>query len=366
MCADEGKVAADDAVGGERGGGTHINGAGLDHLDVIAQSERGVPVGKDAGVQLDRGCAGDARRSEEQGALADDGVARVVVGGIGETEDADAGLHKAGRTGDLAGEGDDAGRIGDTESAVGGTGEIHGSAQSQINLALCAPTDEPVRRKGTHCIARASQGTENAGAGEVDVVGDGHRLQQADRGGDTEAGLIHFQCAAVEGNRSRAECARIGDPDGGVAVDGGATGEGVRGVENHRAAVANEIGSGSAGDRADDDGVGTGEDRGVDLQRAAAGAEAIRAARADSEGGGGVVTTGCGAEEETVVRPEDSEVQGGAVADHVDAHRAINAGVGGRESEIDRQRTVVAHPEGTDAVVVGVDRGDGGDDGRRI
>ena len=184
--------------------------------------------------------------------------------------------------------------------------------------------DEGVCSKGTHRVSGTSQGAQNTRAGEIDGVGDVHRLEQTDRGRDTEAGLVDFQGAAVEGDRPGAEGTRIGNAHGGVAVDGGTERVGVRGVEDHRAAIADEVGTWRAGDCAHDHRVGSGEDRAIHLECAAAGTETIRAACSRSQRGGGVVTTGSGTEEDPIVWPEGTEVEGGAEADHVDTKRAVD------------------------------------------
>ncbi len=222
--------------------------------------------------------------------------------------------------------------------------------------------DEGIGREGPDGVARAGQRAEDAGAGEVDVVGDVHRLEQADRGGDAKAGLVDFERAAVEGDRARAERARIADAKGGIAVDGGAARVAVRGVEDDRAAVADEVGSRRAGDRTDDDRVATAEDRRVDLKRAAARAESVGTARSDAQAGGGVVAAGGGTEIDTVVRPHSPQIDSCAVAQHVDGQRAVHRAARRREGHAAGQRPVVAETEGTDAIVVGVHRGHGGTD----
>ena len=351
----EGEVAADDTAGRRPSGRTHVNGAALDQLHVVGDREVPVPTGERAGVQQE--IAGKiAGGAEGEDALADGGVG-VGVGGIAQAQDARAGFHQGGGPGNDTGEGDDARGIGHKEGTIGRAREIHGPAEAEISLTE-ARADDAVGGKGADGIARAGEGAEHAGAGEVDVVGDIHRRQEGHVVNRiTNTGLIALKSAAIERNRAGAERTRVADLNDGVAVNGGAARVGVRCVENDRAAVADEVGPRSAGDRADDDGVGSGEDRGVDLKGAAAGAEAVGGTRACAEGGGVVVTTRGGTEEDAVVGSHRTEVDCRAVADHVDRQCAVHGAAGGGEGDAAWQCSIVTESDGTDAVVVGVHRG---------
>ena len=91
---------------------------------------------------------------------------------------------------------------------------------------------------------------------------------------------------------ARAQSSGIANLNDAIAIDRGAAAIGVGSVEDHRAAVANQVGPRRAGNRADDDGVaGTGKHLAVNVQQTAARAEVIGIARTQPQAASGIVAT---------------------------------------------------------------------------
>ena len=270
LCADVGEVTADHTGGGKSGRCADVDGAALNELHVVGDRKVLVPSSEGTGVEKDI-ARKITRGAERQGAGADRSGG-VAIATIGEAEDTSTRLDESGSTGNRAGKGDDTGGVSNVECAIGCTGEVDGTTEGQVDLRLGAATDEGVGRKGTDRVTRSSKSAENTGAGEVDRVTDGHRLEQADGGGHTETSLVNFKGTAVEADGTRAESTCITHTNNGVAIDGGAERVCIRSVEDDGATVADEVGSGCAADRADDNRTSSGEDRCIDLKRAAAGA----------------------------------------------------------------------------------------------
>ena len=178
--------------------------------------------------------------------------------------------------------------------------------------------------------------TEDGVPEEADIVGKREGLQSA---GEAE-GAVGLHRAAVEDKRAIAKSAHGAKLQAAASADCRGPGVGVGGVEYHSAAIVGHcyaLGSHGVVDCADEHAVVTGEHGGVDKQGGAAGAQAIEAASARTEGGRRIGSRACIGTKEVLACANGPHSKRSGEAVHIDSKGAVEGAAivvecGGRQA----------------------------------